>query len=225
MTKAAQEAQRWTRIAGLAVVASVASACSQGVQYRGTDRGAVMPAVRARVALRHVEPPANERRVTYEPSLEGGFTVVDGEFTQDGERIDYRAMCGHVAFAPAIAWRSARLQALAGLGYNDLRADASSGLVEADGLALALGLEGAWGGWSPLEPYVRYLGVNGVDTGVRRFEVGVDLRIQPTVGLQLAYARQTAEAEDLDDVFFVTSAVDSLRVESEGLHVGLSLRF
>ena len=225
MAKAAQADRRWIRILGLVAVAAVGSACSTGVQYRGTDRGALMPAARARVALRRVEPPANERRVTYEPSLEGGFTVVDGEFTQDGERVDYQAMCGHVAFAPAITWRSARLQAMAGLGFNDLCADAGSGIVEADGPALALGREGAGGGWSPLEPDVRSLGVHGVDTGVRRVEIGVDLRIQPAVGLQVAYARQTAEAQDLDDVVFLTSVVESLRVESEGLHIGLSLRF
>ncbi len=43
--------------------------------------------------------------------------------------------------------------------------------------------------------------------------------------MQLAYARQISEADDFDELFASTLLFDSARIETEGVHVGLAVRF
>ena len=130
----------------------------------------------------------------------------------------------HAAFVPALAWNDAVLMPIGGVGWGRIEVDAAADGVTVDEPGLVLGGQLAWRGLAPLEPYVRYTSLAGIDVGVRRFEAGVDLRIAGPFGLQVAYSRQTAEAEEFDAVF-LTTFVDAVRIESEGVHLAMSLRF
>ncbi|MFY9342044.1 MAG: hypothetical protein WAT39_06125 [Planctomycetota bacterium] len=212
---------KWTP-ACLLCVALVA--CSSGQQIRGTDRGAVLPAVRATFALREPrQVPA--RGLAFEPAIEVGTEHVGGDFGQG----DYRADTFHLAFAPEFSWRDVCLQPLVGLAYAEVVADAplpvplpAPGLRADDqDLGGTLGLAASWRGWSLAWPCVRFASTGGRDIRVGRFEVGVDLRATDVLGISVAYARQTSEVETVGRFIGAVGA----RIETEGLHLGLSLRF
>ncbi|MEO6596683.1 MAG: hypothetical protein ABIP94_18200 [Planctomycetota bacterium] len=195
--------------------------CSYDDQFRGTDRSAVLPSVRARLARDDGTPPAKPNRVHYQPTLEGAVSYGEGDFAQQSIRPEYEVFAGHVAFAPEFSWRGVRLSPIVGLAYGDVTVTSAMARASQNGLGVAFGVEAAWQGWSWFEPYVRYVDANGFDWRVARLEVGVGLRMCEVFGVQIAYARQTSEVHELS--FF--GAGDAARIETEGVHVGLSLRF
>lgn len=210
---------RW---APLACVLGAVGACGSTESYRGEDRDALMPAVVARVALRKPVAMTDPTRVTYMPTLEGSATRLDGDFAQDATQFDYRASSYHVAFAPEITWQHMRFSPLAGLAYSDVEVDAGAVHARKGEVGIPLGIGASWLAWNPVEPYGRYVRVVGPDAVIGRFELGIDLRVTAALGFQLAYARQTSE---FTESFLLVIPGDSVHVETEGLHLGLSLRF
>ncbi len=216
---------RSCRTALLALAVALAHACVAGEDLRGTDRGAFLPAARVRVVWpRNAVPPPAEN-VAYRTVLEAGLTHVDGELGGSGAGGDYTVTMGHVAYAPELSWRGVAVRALAGVGYDDVEVELAGVDVDADGPGFVAGVEACWRGWRVVEPYARYVGLGGIDTEVRRLELGIELRLTDHAGVQLAYARQISEADDFDELFASTLLFDSARIETEGVHVGLAVRF
>lgn len=203
------------------LVLTLPAACSFGDQFRGTDRSAFLPSMRAKWAWRNQPAPTRAERLAYVPMLEAGATNVAGDFAQPPTRPDYRATTLHVAFAPEFTLRNVRVGPIAGLAYGDVEVDSGSGHAGQSGLGLALGFEASYRAWSFLAPYARYQENSGLEWSTGRFEVGVDLRASAAVGVMVAYARQTNRIDDIE----LFGVGDGARIESEGLHVGLSLRF
>lgn len=153
--------------------------------------------------------------------LEAGVTHVEGDFAQPPTRPDYRATALHVAFAPEFTLRNVRVGPIAGLAYGDVEVESGANHAGQSGLGVALGLEASYRAWPFLAPYARYQENSGLEWSTGRFEVGVDLRASAAVGVQVAYARQTNRIDDVE----LFGVADGARIESEGLHLGLSLRF
>ena len=195
--------------------------CSYGEQFRGTDRSALMSSARVQWSGRERGPLEDTQRVRYRSTFEAGMTYTEGDFDQEGLRPDYAVSLGHAVFAPEFTYGGARLSPRVGPAYGDVEVTATNSGASETGLGVMFGVEGSWQGWSWCEPYVRYTNSNGFDWRVGRFEVGVDLRVTDEVGFQVAYGRQTSEIDEVS--WFLVG--DSARIETEGVHLGLSLRF
>jgi hypothetical protein len=201
------------------MLAAVLAGCTFHDAFRGTDRGATMPGARARWLVGDGSAPSDPDRVSYESTIEASFTHVDGDFTRAGTRADYRFGNGHLAFAPEVSWRRLCLCPIAGLAYGDIEVENGTARASAEGLGATLGIQASWRGWRSLEPYVRYVEAGDPEWHIARFEAGVEVGLCEQLGVQFAYARQTSR---IDEVF---SSNDGARIETEGLHLGLSLRF
>lgn len=204
--------------------------CNFGTQFRGTDRGALMPSARIQWSPWQSDSRKDGPPVQYRSTFEAGVTRVKGDFDQDGapadlaDVVDYEAALGHAVFAPQLTWRGVRLSPRIGPAYGEVEVEVAetSARVSEAGLGVMLGVEASWLGWSWCEPYVRYTQTYGIEWAVDRFEAGVDLRVTDEIGFQIAYARQNS---DVDEFVLFAYARDSARIETEGIHIGLSLRF
>jgi hypothetical protein len=162
-------------------------------------------------------------RVTWRPALAGAVTHVDGDFAQGPGAVDYRVLAALVGFQPDVAWRDVHFEPFAGLGFSEVEVDASVDEASSGGIGPAFGAALGYRGLGPLEPFVRYGRVFSGETTIGRFEAGLELRASRWLGLQVAYARQISEAEDVD--LFGLPGGDAVRVNSDGVLVGVSLRF
>ncbi|MFT4513511.1 MAG: hypothetical protein ACI89X_001120 [Planctomycetota bacterium] len=210
-------------VASIAVLVALLAltGCNFGNQFRGTDRGALMPSARVQWSPRQRDSRKDGQRVQYRSTFEAGVTRVKGDFDQEGLRPDYEATLGHAVFAPELTWGGVRLSPRIGPAYGEIEVAEMSARASESGVGAMVGVEASWQGWSWCEPYVRYTDTRSIDWRVGRFEVGVDLRASDEVGFQIAYARQTSEIDDAT----LFGIGDSARIETEGIHIGLSLRF
>jgi hypothetical protein len=201
---------------------SLAACAVDGEQFRGKDRSAFLPAASAHWAIG--EPPARDSSaLAWQPGVAAGVTRVEGEFALGASRADYAITSVHASFAPELSWRRLLVTPRLGLGYNDFELDAPGASASSDGLGAAWGATAALGTGAPLAPFVRYEGVQGAEVGVRRFEAGLVLWIPTACGVEVAYARQTTELDDVN--LLGAPGGDAGRVATEGVHLGLVLRF
>ena len=205
----------------LSVALLALTGCTFGNHFRGTDRGALMPSARIQWSPRQSDSRKDGPPVQYRSTFEAGVTRVEGDFVQDGLRPDYMATLGHAVFAPELTWGGVRLSPRIGLALGEIEVAEMSARASESGVGAMVGVEASWQGWSWCEPYVRYTDTRSIDWRVGRFEVGVDLRASDEVGFQIAYARQTSEIVDAT----LFGIGDSAHIETEGIHIGLSLRF
>lgn len=203
----------------ICILGAALAGCTFDDDIRGTDRSALLPSARVRWAMCQPSAPSDPERVSYQSMLAASLTHVDGDFDRAGTRADYRVTNGHVAFAPEVSWRHVHVGPFAGLAYGDIEVESGAARGSADGLGGVVGIQASWRGWQPFEPYVRYAEAGDPKWKVARFEAGVDVRVFDQVGVQFAYARQTSHIEQL------FTATTGARIESEGVHVGMSLRF
>lgn len=199
--------------------ALLGSACSWGDQFRGSDHGAWLPAVRASWAFDGGREPIDAERVTYRPTLQAGFTQIDGDVTAAGDRADYRVDIAQLVFAPEIRWRDVQVAPFVGAAYGDAEVHDATARITGRGLGVAAGVDLSYRGWQPLAPYLRYTEAGGPEWRAGRYEVGAEVRVHEHVGLQFAYARQISR---IDELFL---AGDGARIDSDGLHLGLVVRF
>ena len=203
----------------LLLIAALAG-CSSGDVFRGSDHGVVMPVIRARWSLRQPRETTTPNRVSFTPMLESAVTYVEGDLAQQ-PRLEYHATTWYAGFAPEFYWHGLCAGPIVGLGYGEVEVETNVADAGEEGIGLMFGVDARWRDWSPFEPYVRYVESAGGDWRTGRFELGAELRATANVGLQLAWARQTSELDELG----VFAPGDSARIETEGLHLGLSLRF
>lgn len=194
-------------------------ACVGDDQISGRDRGVLMPSARAKWVWQD-EPDAEFASLHYRPALEVGVAPVRGEFAIASRRGDYTTVVLHAAYAPEFSFEQFRLSPLAGMAFGDFDANVGLGDSGSSGLGVTIGAQAEWTGLTPLVPYCRYQYSSAFDWSAGRFEAGFELRIA-TAGLQFAYARQLSRFEEVESRFQNESA----RIESDGLHFGLSLRF
>jgi hypothetical protein len=206
-----------TRRLALAALSALA-ACNTGDPIRGSDNDAFVAGGRARFARREREAPvdpAREHRVRYRPTLEIGADYVAGDFPQTAADGEYRVSTAYGAFAPELAWRQLCFTPMVGVGYGDAVIRTPTLRSEAEDLGVYFGVEVSMRALEWMQPYARLATISSVELGLSQFEVGVDLRPMREVGVQVAYARRTTEIDLANDS----------RIDSDGLYVGLSLRF
>ncbi len=194
--------------------------CAYGDAFRGTDHGVVMPVIRARWSLRPPRENTTPNLVSFSPMLESAVTHVEGDLAQQ-PRLEYHATTWYAGFAPEFYWHGLCAGPIVGLGYGEVEVETDLANGGEEGIGLMFGADARWRDWTPFEPYVRYVESEGGDWRTGRFELGAQLRATANVALQLASARQTSRLDELG----AFAPGDSARIETEGLHLGLSLRF
>jgi hypothetical protein len=201
-----------------------AGGCIHGETFRGSDGSALMPKLRAEWAIpRAAAEPARADAVHYQPVLAAQATLLDGDFAEAGERPDYRVWAVHVAFQPEVHWRGVQLAPFVGLGYQRVDLDTSTASRWFDTVSPVVGAQLTWRGLAPLLPFARYEIAGPGDVTIARGEVGLELLLGSNSGLQVGYGRQRTSVEE----FLLLSPLvgDSVRIDSEGVHVGFVLRF
>lgn len=191
-----------------------------GEEIRGRDHVAVTPSVVARIPLGRVPEP-RRRAVSYQAAIEVGTSYLEGDFTGSPGRVHYDATTVHAAFSPEVGWNGVYLCPLVGGSYSAIEVDAGSASAgDVSGLAVIGGAEARWcAGW--FEPYARYVKIFGGDQEIDRLDLGLGWRFVDSLAIRLGWAQQTTEVED----FLSTGASNRAHIESDGVHVGLALRF
>jgi len=217
---ASNRSRRVVRAAWLASLVALAG-CQSSEEFRGTDGSSLLTSARAQWVPRGRAPRDDGGRFAYRTAYEAGVSHVEGDFEEAGLQPDYSATVGHVLFAPEFTWKGLRFGPRVGPAFGEVKVSSSDSRVREGGIGFMTGLEAGWQVTSFCEPYARYTRVEGLDWSAGRLELGVELRVTDQVGFEVAYGRQ---ASRIDDVI-LTVEEEQARIETEGVHIGLSLRF
>lgn len=225
---------RFAQIA-LALSAAACIGSGEGKEYRDEDRSALAPAIRAQWlhGKRSDESGPQSGRAAnttaedafrFRSTLAASATRTAGSFVSADARPEYSVATLVAAWQPELTMAGVCIAPLVGLGHGAVEVDDGAARLRGSGVGFVAGNRLSYRGLGPIEPYARYESLVGLEYGVRRFEVGLEWHATDVVGVQLAYLRQTSVADDIDDLFG-SDPIDSLRVETEGVHLGLAFRF
>lgn len=197
----------------------VTASCGSNEPFRGNDYGALLAAARAHWRLRPMR--QDPARFASAPGIEAGGSWVQGDFEQGATRPDYEFLTGHIAFAPELAWRNVDVMPLVGASLASLEVTNGGTRIDENGAGALFGIEASYRALPWLQPYARATRGVRPEWVVDRVEVGLDLRLNEAVGVQVGWARQTTRLDD--GPFF--GAFEDADIRTDGVHVGLSLRF
>lgn len=225
------------RVVAMVLVTPVAACFGSGAgtEYRDDDRSALAPAIRAqwlhgRSPDDVAAPPgvattaASGDSFRFRSSLAASATRTAGTFVTADARPEYSAATAVVAWQPELTIAGVCLAPLVGLGHGAVEVDDGTARLRGSGVGFATGNRLSYRRFGSIEPYVRYESLVGLEYGVRRFEAGLEWHATALVGVQLAYLRQTSVADEFDGILG-SDPIDSLRVETDGVHLGLTFRF
>lgn len=196
----------------LALVAS--AACGATEEIRGKDRSELLPAVHARMMFRPTEVTGGLR---FASGLEVGATTNRGDFSRSDGPVSYASDVGTVHAVLGTVSSQIELLGLVGGAYADHEIDSEQSSVRVSSLGVSGGFEVGVRPWQLLGPYARYTVARGSEWQVDRLEVGIDVRIEEWLGLRVGYSNQVMQDEYL--------SLQEFRVETDGVHLGMMLRF
>lgn len=186
-------------------------------QIRGTDREGFLPSGRVRHEGERSKPQGLQGWEVAS-NFEGGYQRVAGEFRQSGGEADYRAAIGYAAWAPNMEYEGVQIDGFAGLAYGDIDVTAPGNDSRQDDVGPYLGFGARYRRLGIVEPYLRWSQGGSAEWSISRFEAGFELRPMQQVGIECAYALQMSRIES-------ENADGGARIETDGLHVGVVLRF
>lgn len=186
-------------------------------QIRGTDRQEFLPSGRVRLEGETKKPEFLEGG-EFVSSFEGGYQQNDGEFDVSVGEAKCRSSIGYAAWAPSFEYNSVRLEGFLGLSFGEIEVVSPGNDSRQNDVGAYTGFGLRYRQLGIVEPYARLSRGESFEWSISRFEIGFEFRPMSKVGVECAYALQTnrIEPENTDG---------GARIETDGLHIGLVLRF
>lgn len=201
----------------------LAACAAPDIEYEGTDRQALLPSFRVRGPLQErvvpPEPPGEWFGTVYS-EWEVGAQALEGELPHSGGRTDYSTRLYYAAWSPRLDIRHAPVvvEGSLGLAYCDLDFESASFTAREGDFGPYVGMAIRLCALDVLQPYARMAAGGGLDGGIGRSEVGFEVHPSETMGIELAYAVQSS-------TIAARAGVGVATIDSDGLHLGLVLRF
>lgn len=199
--------------------AAMLGACSAVTdeQIRGSEREAFLPSGRVRYEGGR-STPESLKGWELETCFEAGYHRVEGDFAQNAGEAEYSSSMSYAAFAPNMEYEGVQIDAFAGLSYGEIDVTAPGNDSRQEAVGTYVGLGTRYRCIGMLEPYARWSHGGGAEWSISRVELGFELRPMEEIGVECAYAMQTHRIEP-------GGSDGGARIETEGLHLGLVLRF